>query len=597
MKEPQIDVYGTTVAKHLNTVGFKNKFLRLWGHNGTVLNERHNYYPKMSAADADLFRLLGVYKELKKSAQKMEGVEKAWIYMNASKANPATITEDTLIQDLEFNVPDGQYTVKITPNGTYTKQGNNIFNQRVVVQADDTLGIVSDTYTDVNGLILKDQLKQHIVDNYADVLANYLVVGSESPEDGQIDAEVANLVSMYALGGTNAFSVDIVDIGYTLVENSITVQNGKDIDGEATYDSYNYNTKAIYIDLDIKQIGIVTSTDPMVVSIVASINAYKARQAKERKLQIDSLRNTESNAIGAMDKLQLITNDIWLASRMRVTAFDIDTIKSKDLVPIIQQSIDTGYRKKKAKWYSKLLVIIVFVVVMIYCQACAGAGAGALANAAAATALATLAVTLTSMAMAAWGDTAGAGFGAKFSKVTGILSSFLGVTAMLQNVFKQIAAEATKQAIAEGAKEGVKLSATEAAKQVTLKNTIDAIAQIVKGMFGKTATDVSLEQVVSSANKVFKYTSDNELERLSDRVRTEEAKAAEYAQYEESSKAMDFGRQFIVAQAEVFHKQSVDMYDTLYEPWRSPMHIGNMCKTSWKWNRTGIKDGLSNVKV
>ena len=60
MKKPQIYLTTTSIQDHISKVGFKNKFIRLWGDNGTVLTEKHYYYPSISANDVKLFKLLGV---------------------------------------------------------------------------------------------------------------------------------------------------------------------------------------------------------------------------------------------------------------------------------------------------------------------------------------------------------------------------------------------------------------------------------------------------------------------------------------------------------------------------------------------------------
>lgn len=586
MKTPAIDVFGVSVQKHINQVGFKNKFLRLWGNDGTVLTEKHYYYPSISAADVELFKLLGIYKSLKASTGNMSGIESAWVYLNPAKADISDVSRAVLIQQLEFNVPDGIYGITITPKAKLVRTGNQTIwtGSTSVAQADDTLGLLSDIYLDEDGMIDVGILGTYITNNYAEIINEYILTGNESPVTDEIDAEVANIVAVYALGGTDAFSADVHSISYTLTENSKTVRTdtgNTTEEGEPIYEytSYPYRTQALNIQLNIKQIGVVGEDDPIIDRIM---DAKASPTSTTASTIVNTLTSTSIALSGILSKTG-VTDDVWLNSRMRAGIFSATTLKTKDLIPIITDSLDTGYKKKKVKWYKKIIGIIVFIVVFYFSGGTAAASLGAFSSA---FTIATLAVVALSAAMAAWGDETGAAAVGKFSQKISVVGSLIGFMAIISSIATQISTEVAKQAAAEGT------------KQVATRHVLGAIKDMVVSVFKKyTTTSISLEQAVSTISRGFKMISDNKLDSLKDKLATVEAENAAASQYEEESNSRDIGLALIKSQAEVLHQDSDDVYDYQYEPWGSPLHIGNIQRTSWKWERTGAKDGLSNFKL
>lgn len=561
MKKPQIDLHANVTQEYLNKVRFKKKFLRLWGHNGTVLNKKHRYYPRISPNDVELFKLLGIYKDLKEAQDKMEGIDKAWIYLNPKKIDVSTLSDELLIQELEFDVPDGIYTINITPNVTFQRT-HYFYNGPMTKTINDVLGLLE--YSDL------DTLGSYIESNYAQVLDKYIVESAE--EDA-----LTNLVAMHILNGSNAFSYNIKSVEYGLVEKIKKVAiNRSSEDEETRYTSYKYTTKSITIDIEIKQTGIVSDDDPLVASILTQ------REKDSASSVSDSAQVTRSRLSSILQNRSGVTNDVWLDGQMRVELFDPKTLKTKDLIPLIQGSLDSDYKKKKTKWYKKLLAIVVFVVAFYFSGGTSAASLGAFATS---FTIATLAVTVLSTAMSAWGDDTGAGFVSKFASKLNIVGTFIGFAAIVQSVSTAI----TKQIAAETAKIGV----AEAAKQGTTSMFIKAVKNLVVKYFKSALTKISLENTITVASRIFKMYSNNKLEGLQDRLKTVEQENAETSQYEEEGRSRDIGLSLIKSHGEMFHQDSTDKYDYPYESWNSPMHIGNICRTSWKWERTGNKITLS----
>lgn len=571
MKNVQIDVYSTRTQEYLDRVGFKNKFLRLWGHDGTVLTERHYYYPSISENDVKLFKLLGIYKDLKDAQGKMSGISSAWIYLNPSKLDTSAIDAAIIVQKLEFQVTEGIYTINIYPKINTYRVGNNITSSYTPVQG-DILGLFDEAYLNPDGSI-NSALIEYVKNNYKDILNNYIV-------ECTADDPIEKMVAMNIMNGSDAFKYTVSSIEYGLAEDIKII-------GES---SYKYSRKSLTLDLKIAQIGAVSETDPLVTLIVAQIQADRER-AERALLEIDSAKLANKAFNSAVNSSKTIANAIWLNNRLRVTAFTPTVLKTEKLIEVIQKSLDSGYKKKKVKWYKKLIGLVVFVVVFYFTRNAALAkGASALVATAAALSIGTLAVSLLSAGMAAWGDEAGARWNGEFARKVGIVSSIIGFAALVQSISNAVAKAATQQVLAEAAKQGTELTATELASQVAQRSLLDTIKGMIVDYFKSgLVTNLSLEQGISAASRVFGLYSKNKLEDLQDRLKTVQQQNAEYAQYEEENRGRDIGMALIKAHGEMLHQDSTDKYDYMYESWRSPLHSGNVQRTSWKWERTGAK--------
>lgn len=561
MKKPQIDLFEKTVQRYINQVGFKKKFLRLWGHDGSSLTEKQYYYPSIAPSKVELFKLLGIYKDLVEAQGKMSGIESAWVYLNSKKVDVSTLTDELLIQELEFDILDGIYTLNIIPNVSF-QRARFRRNSELGVIREDKLGLLE--YSD------KVALGEYIKDNYDEVLKNYIVEGAE-------DNDTLNLILMYILKGSNTFSCTIKSTEYALTNNV------KVIETEEYSKSYKYSVKSISMDLEIKQIGTVTRNDPLVKSILDGKEDYTMKKNKNTAKETNRILGS---ALNRKDQ----TNSVWLNGKLRVSMFDSKELKTKDLIELLNKSIDTGYEKKKVKWYKKLIAIVVFIVTFYFSGGTSAASFGAFATS---FGVASLAVMALSAAMAAWGDETGAAAAGEFSQTVSKVGMVIGITAIVTTVISTIRQAAAQQVVAEAAKQGVKLSTAEIAKQAAQRSLIDTLKGMVVDYFKSSfITNLSLEQGLAVTNRLFGMYSKNKIENLQDKLKSVQQQNAEYAQFEEENRSRDIGRSLIKAHGEVFHQDSTDKYDYMYESWSSPMHIGNIQRTSWKWNRTGDKIDL-----
>jgi len=552
------------VQDHLNEVGFKNKFLRYWGHDGSILTEKHYYYPNISENDKKLFKLLGVYKDLKAAQGQMEGIDKAWMYLNPSKEGVVDLTEETLVQELDFDINSGTYTLNITYSPTLKRVGNNAYYGKMYVDTEDTLGLFSEVYKNPDGTINVDTLGNYITANYDEVLSSCVVEGTEQIDDETDDteAELINLVTMFVLGGSDAFVATIEDISYTTVSKTYA-STRLSADGDTQEKIvYPYLEQALSLEINIENIGIVTDTDPLVAKIIE----YKDKQ---QTIKDAAAADKATNGLlgDILYKQNLVNNSLWTDSRLNVAAFSSNTLKTKDLIKLVTTSLDSGYRKKKTKWWKKVLTMIVFVLVMVYTPSLGKvlglltSTSSAIAVAATGVTLATLAVSLLSVGMSAWGDEAGATFAGKFAKNVSVLSTFLGVTAMISSMANNVLQYGVKG--------------------------------VIQTAFKKYTTDLSLTQGLKMVTMVANAWMKKDLKKDINKMQALEAQNAEYARAEEENNTRHLAMLFAKGYADVLNKDcNDDQYDYPYEDWGTNMHIGNIQRTSWRWERTGAKDGL-----
>lgn len=530
MKEPQIDIYTTSVQQFLNQVGWKRKFLRYWGtemlDGVEVLKERHYYYP--SIANEKLFRHLNMYNQVKSA--NMSGIDSAWIYLNANKSDLPDLTKELLVQDLDFNVDSGIYTLNISPNVVV-----KLDKFKGITEIVDPLDIMSDRYKNGDGSIKVEELSTYIRANYEAILDNYIVEAAE-------ESEIVNLVTMFVLTGSEAFTAEIVNITYTYGESS-TIIGGILL------------IPAISIELKITNVNVVDAND----SIIDNIIAYK-----DKKLAITS---------AVLNKNTTVTDDIWYKSRLRASVFESSTLKSKDCIQLIKYALDTGYAKKKVPWYKKILGILVFVVVF---SISGGTAATSFTAFAAAFGTATLAVSLLSAAMAAWGDEVGAGAVGKFAQGVSKIGTFLAIVTVVSNIANAIST-----------------ILKEAGKGSLLSVLKTKITTYIKDTFRRYTSELTLNNAIDLTNRVFGLYSNNKLESLESKLKEksnllqkqEEEMRGE--NIEETQRLYNLSLMFSKVYTENI-KQDTGRFeiDYLYEPTRYPgqkgtMHIGNICRRSF----------------
>jgi len=582
MKKPQIDIYSTQVMGYIQTVGWKNKFIKYWGTekvDGIEVLKKISYTHPKTAIDEDLLRHLKVYAEV--MASDSEGIVSAWLYINPDKFDvSAEIENDILANKINRELEDDkQYTIHIV----------SLYGSNTLHEAVDKI----EDLDDYN--VYMENLREYIKNNYVEILNNYTV-------EGDNDNSIAYLISKYAMmPDVEKLDVDITDLSITVIDKPITY---KDSDGTTRrpiwYAPRTYKDVTITITLSVHKNSLINATDPIFIHIA---EGDKVRALEAQQL----LESIVDEVVGTFNTLPWrrlgTTNDYFYRDQLRVSVFKYKEsgIKVKDVINLVTSALDSDYQKKKAKWYKKLIGIVVFVVAFILAIPSGGASLAAaaatmtLGEVAFALAIAALAVNLTVAAMSMWGDTTGAQANQPFAKAVGVLSSFVSVVSVINNVAtKMVLASATEavkreamqQATAElgteASKEVIKELARDYAIEATRSITIDGVKEYMKELVRGTVNStlkVSLEQAVKGVNFVAKLVIGNETKNLQKSL--ERKNNALLKQEEEMVTQTALQRDLSMAFMNSYTKPLEGMkepfeVDWQYEGTSGPLHIGNI---------------------
>lgn len=506
MKDPGVNILATTQQKYVASLGFKRKFLRLWGtellDGVEVLKEKHLWYPKTNLENNEkLFRLLKMYSQLE--GEDPEGITSAWVYLNPDKvtvstdgsneANENTLLDESLVQQINR-------TIDI----------NTKYQWIMTIKSDEYDGITQapegETHSEMT-----TRVSNYLSSNYEDVFDNCLIIGDA-------DSLESRLLSKYVLFDTdNRFDVNI-----TSIDQVITTQTNPPagVNNYWTPDGV-YKVISHAITMEVTRVSTVQNTDAIISKMLA------VQDAKDKSDLLGVQSNWEYASID--DK----TNDFFYKGRLRASVFSLDTLKTADCNDLLNDCIDTGYQKKKVKWYQKLFVLIVAVVAVVICGASCGYGvAGALTVPQAAMAATVISFTLavTSMAMAAWGDESGAGFAVKMGSIAGKVAAVAGIFNMITSFTTNVARETAKQALQEAGKEVTEEAIQEQLVATAREMTISGAYEVAKDMIGNMvskAMDTSIQGILKTFNQVANFIMKNDLTKRESALQAKQNKLQE----------------------------------------------------------------------
>lgn len=601
MKRPQPDIGDILKSDFINNLGSTRKFTRLWGTTYVggveVLNHRRYYYPRSSrpANFEKLFRYLGAYEDVNASDPK--GVDSAWFYLNKNKGSNLPVAEGGTLEDtyhlfvsynldqLWWDEADGAMPDGLT------------LTTSIVIEA-----LIDDTRTDfVNTTPLLDpswpteQLITAIQNNY-ETLWNTCLISQQGVgiiNKGSFTGEVVNVelpdeddlspddpwlaaLSRYALRNNDVVcSIKDVAIGY-----------GKTNTGRryATY----------VVDLEIPHMTFDTSS-AVVHQITADISRnYSSRTrtrlsypnghwTKEEITSMDISDLQDDPTLVTRPYLlwedQAVENDakyssIWIRSG-DTWYLKADALRNprnygltyKGLFSYLVSLIDSGYKKKKVKWWKKALAIVVFVVLVVVNPFGAASLASAIVYAAVALSLITLALALAGM------DEWAAAF-AEANKMIEPLVIIASIVMLTQGLQK-MAQEAAKKAAEQGVKETIKDFVTDYID--------DFVQEIVKGATDLFAGNLNASSVsfLSKAVKLLTLPQQIKLEEI--RERNNDLRTEYDALVQEMSREYDAlkGFMYIYARpATADWSIYAQEFDQPYERGGGPLAMGNVQRTT-----------------
>lgn len=522
MKRPQPDIGDLLKATYIRDMGSARKFKRLWGTTTVggveVLIPRHYYHPS-SARPANfekLFRYLGAYKDVVSADNK--GLSSAWIYLNKNKASAFPEPEDPGELSLTYHdfISHNLNQMWWDDDDGAMPSGLTLTTS-IVIEAELTSG--RDTSANSSSLLsaytTKESLIAAIEANYETLWDTCLITqqgigvinkGSfvddvtkvETPDEDDLspDDPWLNVVARYALRD-NGIPCTIKDVekGYSVAETGRRYTTYV-VTLELPYYAFS-TSSALVQDVVDDLIGSYTSRTftklsyPNAYYTQESIKSMDSSDLADPDVITRPYRLWEDEAIES----DPVYSSLWLYSGgawyIKADAFSNPRdygLTYKKLFNYVMPLIDTGYKKKKVKWWKKALAFVIVTISIVFLGPAVGLVVGSL--------ILTVASLLFSMAgMDDWA-TAFAEVNKTIEPLVKIASIYLMVTG-LYNAYQsaQAAAEAAAQ---EAGKAAVEATLEQTLEQLVSNVVDDFIQNLVQG-----ATDLLAGNITTSASMDF----------------------------------------------------------------------------------------------
>lgn len=417
-----IDIEKAMLTMFLINKAFKSKFKRNWGTTTVdgieVFNERVYYYnmynPGLTKSTSvqKILKTLGIDKTINEAAGSYQGVESAWLYLNASKATNTIVTD--LSYSLLANRVEAAYTYAVWYNAIVTINATNIIDNVMPIGVDE---------------------RRHFDAQAAEtwLLANY---------GGLINNSVQSSIELN--NSDDAFTNDVL-VKYVLLDKTAEVFDieitGVSINGTPTASGV---VNSVSIELRFRRNTPMVNENSTYLAVIKPI-LEQPNTLRDRSLIYNNNRFGSTEASGA------VTNELFYEGKLRVSTTQLER---SEFSKLIRMCIDIDYKKyvKKRKWYQKLLAIVIFVIIVwvTWGWGTALAGEGALAATSMAYGLTAVSLGLTLATFVAgklgYGDLVG--FYGKFIRITSFASMVIGVGAAIQTIASKGILETIKAKIA-----------------------------------------------------------------------------------------------------------------------------------------------------
>ena len=445
MKRVYPSVEFLTTHNYIKFTGNARRFKRYWGTTTVtedgggsveVLKDRQYYYPAGSRSGSflKLFTSLGMYDDVNNANP--QGIDSAWIYLNKNNASALPespgVDEVDLKDFITYNLNQLWWDNNDGPKPTNLTLTTSIVIEAVITTDDygvstspiliNSGNLVNDITTNYENLWNTCHISQQGVGiiNKGSITDPVTKVVTPDEDDLTPNDPWLNIIARYALrtGGIPC-TVKRVEIG--LGRNEI-----------------NRYYRTYVADIEIPEFTF-TNTDTIVQLIANDINTvYKTKLKSKFTYPNGYYTKQIARAMSTVDiesdvalyarpyrlweddayDLNPIHNGLWVASTtssiffpvtkyyLRADVLDNPTsygMTYKELYSYILSTIDSGYQKKKVKWYKKLLAVIVFVVVFAITYDPATSGWAAATSMATAVVVASVAISLLGMLASSMG--------------------------------------------------------------------------------------------------------------------------------------------------------------------------------------------------
>ena len=451
-----IDFFETLKGEFIGSLKFKNKFIRLWGTQTIdgveVLRERFEVYPNTKSEHVQkLLRHIGADKDV--NSADMGSVESYYFWINPSKAE--TLSQDNLEDLIAEKV------------NLYCEIGEKL---RITINISD-----AGDYIDFKDFT-KQQIYDYIVSDYD---TNFNRLDQYAVGDTLLTTTIGSYIPF---DEGEHFTVSVVNASVSSIPTKQKL-NSWDHDIESYITVYK---AGISVELEAIRKSNLSGSAKIVQHIVDEKKEYDAVKLQQL-LESESNESTDGGSYWIRNRKPAKTDDVWYKGQLRIEFLN-SHLKHKHKLAILISSIDTGYTKKKTKWWKKIigpLLIIAAIAASII------PGGQALSVVLLNIALYVGVVVLIMVGLQVYwskhGDPAAAEYMGRWIKVGQIISAAAGIASIVTNIARQAAVQAATTAATEAAAVSggtATVTATSLGQTVTVTATAEVTA------YGTTTTIV-----------------------------------------------------------------------------------------------------------
>lgn len=562
MKKTFPNLTDNVVAGYIRNLAASRKLKRHWGTTTVggveVFNGSKIYYPDMDESTEKLAKFLGMHNDL---SRPMEGVKRAWMYLNAGKAKDSFVgwNANSIASNLQTaldRVVASGGIVNVTIGAKVERHPNSrsIKPPTIDTPTYDQLGIISE-----------------ILDEYLSLWrAGYAISGRS------LDPYI-QMIGMYALRTSELnYTVEKVTKSVSLLDSHTKLLTGSTFQETETNDAY-----VLQLKFDPVQPSIGTTS-----TLVASLRGDLLSATDTTSKWILRILSGESVREYGYTPVEVTPSSYWVTipgygTYLRGDFFEDSSVKLEEKVKYFTSSIDFDYKEEDndASWF-EIIVAVVIVVVSVVLANPGGiaAASGVLGTTVAIASVLTVAALYISVAMYAlslMGATRVAGAMGQFLKAVDGLVQVAGVVMIINSVVNFVRGAAQEAATA-AAKEGVQQSMADTA--------VSAVKSSVTKLLDKVRLSaLSTEHIVKMLDFTFDIYKDWDMRNLEREIADYRTEAEQLREAEERTQTSDVIKDYMANYPQLIAQDAsvyADRYDRPYEWWSTAFHTGNIQATT-----------------
>jgi hypothetical protein len=573
MKQVVPNLTDVLTSRYIGVLGRLRKFARYWGTTTVdgveVFTARKYCYPDMDESTVKLTKLLGIYEEVK---SKQSGIRSTWLYFSPSKADQGNVNWDTTILASNFNLAMTKDLGCSLVIGPRLQNGKQI-----------PAGITSPV-SNQPALIAEIEAK------YQDLWdAGHTFFSSED------DPYLAILVLYILRSGTIPYTIQSV------AETVSTTYLPKSSNLENTAGSEQVKAWRVYI--TIPDYTFTPTTD------IVTLFATEVEQPDKPLALIQALERFGTSTLVATpsdgsdegtpdvvyENLPIATDEFWHVKVtpgtggvdvyeyfLKTSIMTTPALNNEQKLAYLTSALDTGFRKKKKKWYEVVIVFII-IIVAVWIAGPAGAAAGAAYGAAVGTVvmvavtvtIAALYISLAALAASYMGAQNVAAALGQFLRTVAPLVQIAGVIALVTGIYAAIR-RGVEQAVAAAAQQGAKTTLSSIASNLA-STALETVTGLTK------LSSMTMSHIVKMLSFTFDIYKDMETRDLQRELKNYRTEIAALSESKEKSETSDIVKDLMASYPNPLAADwsyYAEIYDRPYEWWSTPYHTGNIQATT-----------------